>query len=165
VSQFEVVEARKDQGPTIRAGISAAFGRTDEADLVDKLRADGEAVVELAAVNQDGMIGHILFSALSVAPPNRRVAALAPLAVVPEHQKQGVGSALVREGLARCSALGFDAIAVLGDVEYYSRFGFQATTASALRSVYSGAHYQAIELKPVSLSGGLWRVTYAKAFG
>ena len=108
-------------------------------------------------------LGHILFSALTVDPATIRIAALAPVSVLPSRQNQGIGSALIREGLARCA--GFDACAVLGEPEYYSRFGFRLDTARTLQSVYSGHAYQALEFKPGVLATGQWRVTYAKAFG
>ena len=150
---------------SIHALVSAAFGRTDEAELVRRLRADGDGVLELAAFEDDAVLGHVLFSALTVEPATIRIAALAPVSVWPARQKQGIGSALIREGLARCAALGFDACAVLGDPDYYKRFGFQRRTARTIESVYSGPAYQALEFKPGALSGGSWRVAYPKAFG
>jgi putative acetyltransferase len=165
VSQLELIEVRRTHRQAVHAVVAAAFGQTDEADLVERLRDDGAVVLELAAVESDAVVGHILFSRLAVEPSTRTIVALAPLSVTPERQKRGIGSALVREGLTRCAALGFDAVAVLGDVDYYSRFSFRRDAAQALRSAYSGPHYQTLALKPGALSNGVWRVTYPKAFG
>jgi putative acetyltransferase len=162
---MKVAEIGKDHGNSIHGVVSAAFGRPDEADLVRQLRDDGDVVLELVAFEGDTVLGHILFSPLTVQPATVRIAALAPVSVVPARQNQGIGSALIREGLARCAAMGFDACAVLGEPEYYSRFGFRLDTARTLKSVYSGHAYQALEFKPGVLGGGLWRVTYPKAFG
>ena len=165
VGIMKVAEIGTEHRAAIHGVVSAAFGRPDEAELVRQLRDDGDAVLELAAFEGDTVLGHILFSALTVDPATLRVAALAPVSVVPTHQNQGIGSALIREGLARCAAQGFDACAVLGDPDYYKRFGFGPDAARTLQSVYSGHAYQALEFKPGALAGGLWRVTYPKAFG
>ena len=162
---MKVAEIGTEHRESIHGVVSAAFGRSDEAELVRRLREDGDVVLELAAFEGDLVLGHILFAALTVEPATIRVAALAPVSVLPARQKQGIGSALIREGLARCGALRFDACAVLGDPDYYARFGFRLDTAVPLQSVYSGHAYQVLEFKPGALKGGSWRVTYPKAFG
>jgi putative acetyltransferase len=162
---MELAEIGTEHRDSIHAAVTAAFGRADEAVLVRQLRADGDVVLELAGFENGAVLGHILFSALTVEPVTIRIAALAPVSVWPARQKQGIGSALIRGGLARCAALGFDACAVLGDPEYYQRFGFLRRTARTIQSVYSGPAYQALEFKPGALAGGSWRVTYPKAFG
>jgi putative acetyltransferase len=162
---MKVAEIGTEHSNGIHSVVSAAFGRPDEADLVRQLRDDGDVVLELAAFEDGTILGHILFSALAVAPATIRIASLAPVSVLPARQNQGIGSALIREGLARCGRLGFDACAVLGEPDYYKRFGFGLDTARALQSVYSGHAYQAMEFKPGALAGGDWRITYPKAFG
>jgi putative acetyltransferase len=162
---MKVAEIGTEHWDSIHGVVSAAFGRPDEAELVRRLRDDGDVVLELAAFEGEAVLGHVLFSALTVEPATIRIAAMAPVSVLPARQNQGIGSALIREGLARCRAMGFDACAVLGDPEYYKRFGFGLDTARTLQSVYSGHAYQALEFKPGMLAGGVWRVTYAKAFG
>jgi len=144
--------------------IAAAFSRRTEAELVRRLRADRDVAVELVATAEGAPVGHVLFSCLAVDPPTIRIAALAPVSVKPEHQKNGIGSALIRQGLVECAEQGFDAVAVLGDPDYYRRFGFTADAARTLHSVYSGPAFQALELKPNALTGGPWRVTYPRAF-
>jgi len=157
------VAARRDCD-AIFALVAAAFGRSDEAELVNRLRADNDSVLELVAGGAPPS-GHILFSRLPVEPATLKLAGLAPVSVAPQRQGMGIGGALIREGLVRCKAMGFDAVAVLGDPAYYKRFGFTRRAASALVSVYSGHAYQAIELRDGALRGGRWRVTYPKAFG
>jgi putative acetyltransferase len=161
---MELIEVGRGHWTAVHDVVAAAFGRADEALLVEKLRADCDVVLELAALEGGAVAGHILFSGLHVDPPSRRIAALAPLSVAPAWQNKGIGGALTREGLARCALLGIDAVAVLGDVDYYARFGFSLEAAEALQSVFSGPHYQAIELAPGALAGGAWRIGYARAF-
>jgi putative acetyltransferase len=91
-------------------------------------------------------------------------AALAPVAVLPAFQNQGIGGELIRAGNARCAALGLEAIVVLGHADYYPRFGFSAQMAESLQAPFSGPHFMALELKPGVLEAG-GKVRYAKAFG
>lgn len=146
----------------IRDVVAAAFGQPDEADLVDRLRADGDALVELVAEDDGKVIGHILFSRLGIGPIEG--AALAPLAVAPDRQRTGVGVALTEAGLERCRELGVPAIVVLGHADYYPRFGFSAVLARSLEAPFSGPSFMAIELMPGALAGG-GRLRYAPAFG
>jgi putative acetyltransferase len=148
-----------------RAAFEAKYGSGEgEVRLIARLRADGDVVVELAALEAGAVIGHVMFSRLTVDPPNRKIGALAPVSARIGRQRGGVGSALIREGLARCAAQGYDVVAVMGDPDYYRRFGFTREAAASLRSDYSGGHYQALELRPGALTGGPWRVTYPRAF-
>ena len=147
----------------VAALVAAAFGRPDEAELVRCLRADGDAILELGAI-AGALAGHILFSVLAVEPATIRIAALAPVSVLPDRQNAGLGSMLIRDGLERCKALGFDVVAVLGDPAYYRRFGFTRRAARALRSIYSGLAYQALELRDTALQDGPWSVGYPRAF-
>jgi len=85
----------------IRSINEAAFGGQDEADLVDRLRADGLVLVSLVAEIQQRIVGHILFSRMSIETTGSSVSAvaLAPMAVLPEHQRRGIGGQLIRHGL------------------------------------------------------------------
>ncbi len=150
----------------IRQILRHAFARDDEANLVEQLRADGEALAELVVASDSALQGHILYSPLAItrAGETLRAAALAPVAVLPAFQSKGVGGALIRAGNARCAALGLEAIVVLGHSDYYPRFGFSAQTARSLQAPFSGSHFMALELKPGVLKGG-GRVRYARAFG
>ena len=143
-----------------------AFGGEYEASLIDRLRADELASVSLVAVDDDGIVGHIMFSALAVTMHGWAVksAALAPMAVAPARQRQGIGSTLVRRGLDALAEQGFEAVFVLGHPAYYPRFGFKADLARRLASPYSGAAFMALELSPDALSGDTGCVTYPDAF-
>ena len=147
----------------IRAVVSAAFKQPDEADLVDRLRADGDALVELVAEDAGEVVGHILFSPMA-ADPQARIAALAPLAVAPARQRDGVGSALSRAGLAACRAAGVEAVIVLGHPAYYPRFGFSAQAARGVQAPFSGPSFMALALTPGALETPR-TVRYAPAFG
>ncbi len=116
----------------------AAFGRPDEAELVDALRAAGDHVPELCLVAVDGdgsPVGHIFFSEARV-DSGAPVLALAPMAVLPDRQRRGVGSALVREGLRRAAGTAYPLVVVLGHPEYYPRFGFEPGAACGVRCPY-----------------------------
>ncbi|QQQ02915.1 GNAT family N-acetyltransferase [Lysobacter enzymogenes] len=145
----------------------AAFGRADEADLVDRLRADGLVRLSLVAVEDDEVVGHILFTRLSTRVDGREVdaVALAPMAVHPHWQGAGVGSALVREGLARLAREGCEAAIVLGHPGYYPRFGFSAALAAKLASPFAGEAFMALELAAGGLRGEAGEVRYPAAFG
>jgi putative acetyltransferase len=148
----------------IRAVEAAAFGRYDEADLVEALRADDAVLAELVFENSSGVVGHILFSALRTDPP-KAVAALAPVAVAPDAQGRGVGSTLCRAGIEACRALGQDAVLVLGEPAYYTRFGFSAEAARSVQTVYSHLPaFMALALEPGALVSAI-SVDYPKAFG
>lgn len=146
--------------------VAAAFERSDEADLVDRLRADGDALVELAAEHYDAIVGHVLYSRLTIERDGGAInaAALAPVSVAPSLQRQGIGAALIRAGNERCRALGLQAIIVVGHPDYYPQFGFSAKTAESLNAPFSGSAFMALELLPGALEAG-GRVRYAAAFG
>ena len=150
----------------IRQVVRHAFGQDDEANLVEQLRADGDALVELVAASDIAIQGHILYSPLAIERDGQtlQAAALAPVSVLPAFQRKGIGGALIRAGNARCAALGLDAIIVLGHADYYPQFGFSAAVAESLEAPFSGPHFMALELRPDVLKAG-GRVRYAKAFG
>lgn len=152
--------------PAIRQTVRHAFAQDDEADLVEQLRADGDALVELVAVSEIAIQGHIFYSPLAIVRDGKtlRAAALAPVSVLPAFQKHGLGGELIRAGNARCVELGCVAIIVLGHTEYYPRFGFSPTLAESLQAPFSGPHFMALEIEPGALAGG-GKVEYAKAFG
>jgi putative acetyltransferase len=144
-----------------------AFGGNYESRLIEELRVAGLDAVELVAVENHQIAGHILFSALA-ATVGREVVptlALAPMAVRPDRQRRGVGSALVRSGIALARDRDWRAVIVLGHQGYYPRFGFSAALAQPLKAPFSGDAFMALELAPGALRGEEGRVTYAPAFG
>jgi putative acetyltransferase len=144
-----------------------AFGGDDEARLVDALRAGGHVRLSLVAEDAGRVVGHVLFSDLPIESRQGTVPALAlaPLAVLPARQRQGVGSLLVREGLRACARQGHRIVVVLGHPGYYPRFGFSAALARPLKSPFSGEAWMALELVPGALAGVAGEVRYPPPFG
>ena len=119
----------------VREVVRRAFDTQSEVpDLVDAIRSSPEYVPELSLVARQGgtVVGHVMLShAYLVADDGarRRILTLSPLAVHPEHQRQGVGSALVRAGLAAADARGEPLVTLEGSPDYYPRFGFEVAAA------------------------------------
>ena len=147
----------------ITAAFTAQFGKADEADLVDVLRADGDALIELVAVEDDVVVGHILFSPLAT-DTGARFAALAPVSVMPDRQRDGLGMMLMQVGHELCRAAGIEALIVLGHPAYYPRVGYSADAARPVKAPFSGPSFMALALKPGALDQPV-TVTYARAFG
>ena len=116
-----------------------AFGQPAEADLVEKLRAACGEALSLVAVADD-VVGHILFTPVVVESASRRLVGmgLAPMAVLPDLQRQGIGSQLVRRGVDILRERGCPFVVVVGHPEYYPRFGFEPASAHALISQWDG---------------------------
>jgi putative acetyltransferase len=112
-----------------------AFGRSQEADLVDKLRQKRTDLFSLVATEQDRVVGHILFSPATIEIGNTTVQGmgLAPMAVLPNCQRRGIGSALIRAGIGRIEATGCPYIIVLGHQDYYPKFGFEPAGRFGIR--------------------------------
>ncbi|MEZ0292636.1 MAG: GNAT family N-acetyltransferase [Solirubrobacteraceae bacterium] len=158
-----------DDAPAIRALQLAAFAPSRlEADIVDGLRADGDLVRSLVAVQDGELAGHVAISRAQVAPPDGapvEVLALGPIGVLPERQGRGLGSALMRATLAAAAATPWPLIALLGHAEYYPRFGFEPAGALGLDCPYPAApeHWMAYRLPAYDAAlRGAFR--YAPAF-
>ena len=167
--------------PRDRAGVTevlaAAFGKTDaegrndETRLVDRLRGEGYVRVALVAVEAGSVVGHIVFSEMAIetpgatddeAPGRLAVLSLAPLAVAPGKQRQGLGSKLVRKGLEVCRREGSRIVLVVGHPEYYARFGFKSELARSLDDPFkAGDAFMALELEPGALEGVTGTVEYS----
>lgn len=146
----------------IRAVLERAFGEAAEADLVDRLRSDGDLVLSLVAVLQ-GVVGHVAFSRLELSDSRVKAVALAPVAVLPAVQRSGIGTGLVREALHRLAASGEDLVLVLGDPAYYRRFGFSPEEARGLTTPYDGPYLQGLALSEAGRAA-TGRVRYGRAF-
>lgn len=159
-------ETVADHG-AIRQVNQLAFGQNAEARLVDELRAGGHVRASLVAAVDARLVGHILFSDLPIITETGMVPALAlaPLAVLPAYQNQGIGSALVDRGLEVCRDQGHRIVVVLGHPQYYPRFGFSARLAESLASPFDGGEsFMAAELVAGALDGVRGRVEYAPPF-
>ncbi len=158
---------RPDDCASIHAVNVAAFETSTEADLVDALRVQANPLISLVAVDDDALLGHILFSPVTLAGDEDMAAmGLAPMAVIPAKQRQGIGSALIREGLHRCRQLGIHAVVVLGHAESCPRFGFVPASQFGLRSEYDVPDevFMAIELEPGALQGKSGVISYHPVF-
>jgi putative acetyltransferase len=154
----------------IRAVNEAAFGRSEEADLVDKLRRDDEdehALISLVAELLGRVVGHILFSRMWINTSTGLVSAvaLAPVAVHPDHQRQGIGSQLILHGLELLRGRGERLVIVVGHPDYYPRFGFSMEKAKSLQSPFPPEAFMAMELSVDALHGIQGSVVYPPAFG
>ena len=151
--------------PAVRRVIESAFPTPVEADLVDTLRSSGDLWLSLVAVDGWEVVGHVAFSPVTVDGEEASGMGLAPVAVHPDRQRQGLGTRLTMEGLAECLSAGLGFVVVVGWPAYYARFGFRPAAAFGLTSVYdAGDAFQVLELRPGGLPppGGL--VRYAPAF-
>jgi len=142
-----------------------AFGGPDEAAIVEALRANGGVTLSLVAELDGTVIGHILFSPVSIDPAGAAIG-LAPMAVLPGHQRRGVGGSLVREGLELLRQAGHAAVVVLGHPEYYPRFGFVGASRFGLRCEFAcpDEAFMAIELSPGALASRPGIVRYRPEF-
>ena len=160
---------RRDDAGAIDGVHRAAFGRPDEGRVVERLRARAHAYLGLVAVDGDEVVGHVVFSAVTLhcyqAPYS--IMALAPMAVLPRWQRRGVGSALVREGLQACRAGGHDVVVVVGDASFYPRFGFVRARPLGLMSELPvpDEAFMVAELTPGALRGRRGVVLYGSDFG
>lgn len=144
----------------IRAVNQAAFGTPAEADLIEALRADGSVLLSLVA--GEPVAGHILFSRIHIA--ETPAVALAPLAVTPASQRQGIGSQLVRHGLDLLHRANERIVLVLGHPDYYPRFGF-TQAGPALEHPFPREVFMTLALTPNALDGVRGRVIYPPPFG
>ena len=157
-------EAGEDE-KAIRNVLLAAFPSALEADLVERLRLDCDCEIALVAQAGREIVGHAMLSRMQAEADGRayRALGLGPVAVLPEWQRQGIGSALIERGLSAARELGGDLVFVLGEPAYYRRFGFSGETARPFASPYAGPHLtaQALTERPLPVKG---RADYAPAF-
>ena len=159
-------ELPKDRD-AIRSVNQAAFGNDAEANLVDALRDGGFVAVSLVAEIDGKVVGYIMFSRVMISGKTGILESLslAPMAVLPEFQRQRIGSKLVTVGLATCRALGHKIAVVLGHPEFYLRFGFSSELARPFESPFGGGEaWMALELVPKALEGVEGRVEYSSPF-
>ncbi len=153
----------------IRRVHTAAFGRAAEAELALALAAREPACISLVASQSGAVVGHVLFSPVAVDGHAFAIAplGLGPLAVAPELQRGGVGSALARAGIDACRKVGAPFVVVLGHPPYYPRFGFAPAARFGLSFADAPPRdaFMALELVPGALAGVRGAVRYAPEFG
>jgi len=159
-------EKAEDQS-AIRAINESAFGRRDEANLIDELRKENAVILSLVAETERQVVGHILFSRMWIDNPGVSLpaVALAPMAVVPVYQRQGLGGMLILNGIRLLRDRGERIVMVLGHPGYYSRFGFSTEQARGLRSPFPPDAFMAAELTSNTPLGICGDVRYPIAFG
>jgi putative acetyltransferase len=148
---WQILPERPDDALSIAAVHRAAFPTDAEARLVDALRAAGRLVVSRVAVTDDGIVGHVAFSPVTIDGRECGGVGLAPLAVLPAYQRRGIGGDLVRAGIEACRDLGVRFVVVLGWPDYYPRFGFDRADVHGLANEYT----QGPSFMVLPLSGGL----------
>ena len=153
---------------TVRQVNIAAFGRENEANLVDRLRGIA-ATYSFVAVQSDRIVGHIFFSPVVVAgkcSSNLSILGLAPVAVLPEYQRQGIGTLLIQHGLQECRRSGFQVVVVLGYPDFYSRFGFIPASRKSLKCEYDvpDEAFMVLELESGALQDCSGTVKYRSEF-
>ena len=147
-----------------------AFGQEDEAKLVDTLRRSTDFIPELSlvTVEEEEVVGHILFSPVTIEAQGGAVSALslAPMAVRPEFQRRGIGSEMVLRGLEECRRLGHGIVIVVGHPAYYPRFGFTSARAKGLEAPFEvpDEAFMALELIHGAMDGVGGTVKYPHAF-
>ena len=156
-----------DDISAVRGVNEAAFGRNEEADLVDRLRNEGAVLASFVADHNGLVVGHILFSRTLIETANESVlsVALAPLAVSPPHQRRGIGSQLVQFGVQWLRTRGERSVLVLGHPNFYQQFGFSADRARTLTTPFPPPAFMALELVADALDGIRGTVRYPAAFG
>jgi len=157
VSATEIIrtEDGSDIG-AIRAVHVSAFPTASEAELVERLRETGNLCVSLVAELDSKIVGHVAFSPVTLEPAvsDVRAVGLAPVAVVPAHQRQGIGARLIEAGIAACREAEYTLVVVLGHPTYYPRFGFQPASRLGIGNEYGADEaFMAIELVPGMLAG------------
>ena len=158
--------ATGEDAEAIRAVHLAAFSTSAEADLVDRLHQDYDSEISLVAEQAGEIVGHVMLSRMGASADSRafRALGLGPVGVLPGTRGSGVGSELVRAALAVAATLGEEVVFVLGEPEYYSRFGFSAEAAAPFASPYSGPYFMALWLRPPSAQPASGSAAYAPAF-
>jgi putative acetyltransferase len=154
--------------PAIHSLVAAAFGQPAEADLIDALRDNGGVTLSLVAERDGEIVGHILFSPVTVESDGGGFAALglAPMAVAPSCQRQGIGSRLIWAALEECRRAGHEVVVVLGHPEYYPRFGFVPSKSLGIRYVDEVPDdvFMVLELRAGALAGRGGVVRYRPEF-
>lgn len=159
-------ETEKDK-TAIQEINQSAFETFAEATLVYTLREQCHPIISLIAEEDGKVVGHIMFSPVTLSESfDLKIMGLAPVAVLPNYQRKGIGAALVQAGLDGCKKLGFGAVVVLGHTNYYPRFGFIPAARFGIHCEYDVPEeaFMVMELQPSYLTGAKGKVKYHSAF-
>ncbi len=166
VAGFEIRAEKPGDAEPIAATHRAVFGGELEAQLVDRLREEGELLVSLVAQSGNVVVGHIAIGPAGiVGSAHLKLGWLAPVGVRPEHQAQGLGTGLIRAALNQAHASGLDGMIVLGDPAFYRRFGFDARAATQLSSRFAGPALQFLPYSAEPVQGELIEPRAFAVFG
>jgi putative acetyltransferase len=166
---IEVRLQRSGDGPAVRRVNELAFGRPDEADLVERLGADCPDLLSMVAVDEDEIVGHVLFSPVRLeldGGGELEGQGLAPVAVLPSHQNRGIGSMLVTVGLAEIRTSPCPFVVVLGHPTYYPRFGFERASVHGFRCQWKVRDdaFMLIVLDEAAMAGRSGTIRYRPEF-
>ena len=163
---MEIREEREGDREGIQRVHLCAFEGDVEMRLVDLLRERGKVVLSLVAVEKAEVVGHVLFSQVTIdGCGDAHALGLAPVGVLPAFQHNGIGSRLIREGLSRCAAAGNDMVVLIGEPRYYARFGFRSAEPCGLDNEYGVRdEFMVLELKEGVLDRTSGLVRYAPEF-
>jgi predicted N-acetyltransferase YhbS len=168
---IQIRQEQKKDIDAVYSVVKSAFEKMeladgDEQDLVDRLRKSQAFIPELSLVAEsDGkVIGHILFTKMKIG--GHPSLALAPVAVLPEYQKQGVGGKLIREGHRIAKELGFNSVILVGHPAYYPRFGYSPASKWKITAPFEvpDKAFMVLELVEGGLTGVTGMIEYAPEF-
>jgi putative acetyltransferase len=137
--EMTIREDRESDIPAIEGVERAAFGQENEAHLVDALRRNQKLIISLVAEIGGEIVGHIAFSEMRLepSPSDHLVLGVAPVAVQPGHQRKGIGSSLIIRGLKMAHEKGYTHAVLLGEPQYYRRFGFIPAVSFGIKNEYT----------------------------
>lgn len=164
---MRIREEREEEMGHVRRVNESAFETPAEANLVDALREQAQATISLVAHDQGEIVGHIMFSpVMFTGHPELKIMGLAPMAVLPERQRNGIGTELVQAGLVECEKNSFGAVVVLGYPEYYPRFGFMPSSHFGIGCEYEVPEdvFMVLELQEGYLRGATGIIKYHSVF-
>jgi putative acetyltransferase len=160
---FTIRPERPEDVAGIDSLLRIAFPGAAEADLVRRLREEGDLALSLVAAEGEEIIGQVAFVPVVLDPdPGYRIWGLAPISVLPQRQGRGIGSALTEAGLDAAQQTGVGLVLVLGDQNFYGRFGFDTMLAEGIEVAWAGPYFAGLTLIDVLPPQG--RATYPAAF-
>ena len=153
---------------SIRCVNEQGFGTSEEADLVDALREANAIIMSMVALDGEDIIAHILFTEVFVKQADTQFTALGlgPMAVLPTHQRKGIGTQLLKIALDKCRRLDYDFVVVLGHPEFYSKFGFSPAKPHGISCEVNAPDeaFMVLELRENGLAGRSGTVHYRDEF-